>query len=67
MSDRAAVTMELSGDDYVIPIPGVTMGHHALSHHGQEPAKIEQLRRVEEAQMHSFDGLLTKLKAAGEG
>jgi hypothetical protein len=60
------VTMELSGDDYVIPIPGVTMGHHALSHHGQEPAKIEQLRRVEEAQMASFGGLLAKLKAAGE-
>jgi hypothetical protein len=60
------VSMELSGDDYVIPIPGVTMGHHALSHHGQEPAKIEQLRRIEEAQMNSFGGLLAKLKATGE-
>ena len=43
------VTIHIDGDDYVLPIPGVTMGHHALSHHGQEPSKIEQLRRVEEA------------------
>ena len=34
------ITIYLSGEDYVIPIPGVTMGHHTLSHHGQEPEKI---------------------------
>lgn len=61
------ITLHIDGDDYVLPIPGVTMGHHALSHHGQEPMKIEQLRRVEEAEMASFAGLLTKLKAAREG
>lgn len=61
------VTIYVSGDDYVIPIPGVTMGHHALSHHGQEPEKIAQLRRVEEAVMRSLGGLLTKLKTAREG
>jgi len=61
------VSISVSGDDYVIPIPGVTMGHHALSHHGQEPAKIVQLRLVEEAQMNSFATLLTKLKASTEG
>jgi hypothetical protein len=61
------VSMSVSGDDYVIPIPGVTMGHHALSHHGQEPTKIEQLRLVEEAEVNSFATLLTKLKASAEG
>jgi hypothetical protein len=61
-----AITIELGGSDYVFPLPGVTMGHHALSHHGQEPAKIEQLRRVEEAQVKSFAGLLTRLKTAKE-
>jgi len=60
------VTISVSGDDYVLPIPGVTMGHHSLSHHGQEPAKIAQLRLVEEAQMKSFDGLLTRLKSSKE-
>src|SRR6185437_1033714 len=52
-STRAA-TVDLGGDDAVIPLPGVSLGHHALSHHGQEPVKIEQLRRVEEAQVASF-------------
>ena len=61
-----AVSIVLGGDDYVIPIPGVTMGHHALSHHGQEPMKIEQLRKIEEAQMASFSRLLTKLKSTDE-
>jgi hypothetical protein len=60
------VTILIGGDDCVFPIPGVTMGHHALSHHGQEPEKIAQLRRIEEAQMKSFDGLLTRLKASRE-
>lgn len=60
------VSFMIGGDDYVQPIPGVTMGHHSLSHHGQEPAKIEQLRRIEEAEMKSFAGLLTKLKTAKE-
>ncbi len=61
------VTIYIGGDDYVIPIPGVTMGHHALSHHGQEPEKIAQLRQVEEAMMKSLGGLLAKLKTTQEG
>ncbi len=64
-STRVA-TIYISGDDYVIPIAGVTMGHHALSHHGQEPEKISQLRRVEEAMMKSLGGLISKLKATQE-
>ncbi len=61
------VTIFVSGDDYVIPIPGITMGHHSLSHHGQDAEKIAQLRRVEEALMKSIDGLITKLKTSQEG
>ncbi len=65
-STRVA-TIYISGDDYVLPIPGVTMGHHALSHHGQEPEKIAQLRRVEESMMKSIGGLIAKLKRTQEG
>ncbi len=61
------VTIYIGGDDYVIPLPGVSMGHHSLSHHGQEPEKIAQLRKIEEAIMRSVGGLLTKLKATKEG
>ena len=34
----------LLGTSRVPPIPGVTLGHHDLSHHGQDPAKIAQLK-----------------------
>lgn len=61
------VTIYIGGDDYVIPLPGVTMGHHALSHHGQEPEKIAQLRQIEEAMMKSLGGLIAKLKTNKEG
>ncbi len=61
------VSIFISGDNYVLPIPGLTMGHHALSHHGQEPEKIAQLRKVEEAKMKSLGGLIAKLKASEEG
>jgi hypothetical protein len=61
------VTIYVSGDDYVLPISGVTMGHHSLSHHGQEPEKLVQLRRVEAAIMKSVGGLVGKLKSTKEG
>ena len=38
------ITMLLLGTSLVPPVPGVSMGHHDLSHHGQDPKKIEQLR-----------------------
>ena len=44
------------------PVPGVTIDHHNLSHHGQDPVKIAQLRRIEEAEMKSVAGLIARLK-----
>ena len=60
------ITMLIGQSDEPIPIPGVSMGHHTLSHHGQEPEKIAQLRKIEEAEMKSLAGLLAKLKATQE-
>ncbi len=40
------ITLLLLGTSQVPPIPGVSLGHHDLSHHGQDPAKIEQLKNV---------------------
>ena len=48
-------------------IDGVTLGHHDASHHGQDPAKIEQLARIEEAELRVFNDFLTKLKNSTEG
>jgi len=41
------VTMMLGGSSFAPPIPGVTLGHHDLSHHGKDPGKLEQLKTVE--------------------
>ncbi|MBM3758240.1 MAG: DUF1552 domain-containing protein [Acidobacteria bacterium] len=48
-------------------IDGVTIGHHDASHHGQDPAKIEQLALIEEAELRAFRDFLTRLKDSREG
>jgi hypothetical protein len=60
------ITMMLLGTSSVPPIQGVTMGHHDLSHHGQDPAKIAQLRTVETELMKVVRDFLAKLKATPE-
>lgn len=47
-------------------VPGVTHGHHALSHHGLDPEKIAELRLIEEAEIRSFGYLLGKFGEAKE-
>lgn len=47
-------------------IPGVNIGHHDASHHGQDPSKLEQLALIEEAEMRVFAEFLNKLKASSE-
>ncbi len=60
------ITLLLLGTSLVPPIPRVSLGHHDLSHHGQEPSKIEQLKAVELEMMKTFRDLLTKLKQTKE-
>ena len=60
------VTLLLLGTSQVPPIAGVTLGHHDLSHHGQDPGKIAQLRKVELEQMKAHGEFLTKLKQTRE-
>lgn len=60
------ISMLLLGTSSVPPVPGVTMGHHDLSHHGQDPKKIEQLKLVEMEQMKTVHELLEKLKNTSE-
>ncbi len=61
------VTIMLAGSTYAPPIPGVTLGHHDLSHHGKDPAKLEQLKIVEVETMKTVRDLLTRLKQSKEG
>ena len=60
------VTIMLSGTTAAPPIPGVTLGHHDLSHHGKEPSKLAQLKIVEEETLKTVRELLTKLKQTKE-
>jgi hypothetical protein len=61
------ITILLQGANSIPPVKGVTIDHHNLSHHGRDPAKIAQLRLIEEAQMRVVRDLLGKLKAKQEG
>jgi len=60
------ITIMLGGASTVPPIPGVTMAHHDLSHHGKDPTKIAQLKTLELEKMKTLRDLLTKLKQTRE-
>jgi hypothetical protein len=60
------VTIMLAGSTYAPPIPGVSLGHHDLSHHGKDPGKLEQLKIVELESMKTVRDLLARLKNTKE-
>ena len=60
------ITYCMLGTSLVPPIAGVSLGHHDLSHHGQDPNKIAQLRAVELEKMKTIAEFLGKLKRTDE-
>ncbi|HEV7406046.1 MAG TPA: DUF1552 domain-containing protein [Chthoniobacteraceae bacterium] len=60
------ITFALNGLNAVPIIPGVSSDWHNLSHHGQDPAKLAELKVVELQQMELFGELLAKLKGTRE-
>ncbi len=50
-----------------VAVPGVNVGYHNLSHHGQDEGNIAQLKRVERAFFDELKTLLTNLKNTTEG
>lgn len=48
-------------------ISGVNLGHHDASHHGQDPAKLEQLALIEEAEIRVFGEFLETLSQSNDG
>jgi hypothetical protein len=60
------VTIMLGGTTAPPPIPGVTLGHHDLSHHGKDPGKLAQLKTVETETMKTLRDLLAKLRQSKE-
>jgi hypothetical protein len=60
------VTLHLGSQDQT-GVTGVTLAHHDASHHGQEPAKLDQLAHIEEAEVRVFGDFLRQLKTHQEG
>lgn len=50
-----------------VAVPGVNIGYHNLSHHGQDEGNIAQLKRVERAFFEELNTLLTNLRNTREG
>ncbi len=61
-TDSTCVVSLMIQDHHVVPnIAGVQAGHHPLSHHGQDPAKIAQLKIIESGILSTFSDFLTQL------
>jgi hypothetical protein len=60
------VTILLLGTSLVPPIQGVSDGHHNLSHHGQDPGKLAQLKIVELEKLKLLGDLIARLKQSPE-
>lgn len=60
------ITLQLLGTSAVPPIAGVNQGHHDLSHHGKDPAKIAQLKTLELELLQTLRQFLEQLRSTKE-
>lgn len=60
------ITFQMAGMNAVPQISGVKTDWHQLSHHGKDPAKIEELKIIEEAEFAAFNRFLTKMRTVQE-
>ncbi len=67
-TDSTRLITYMIGDSNAVPsLPGVSMGYHNLSHHGQDPEKLAQLAIVESAHVKAFGNFIRRLKETEEG
>ena len=50
-----------------VAVPGVNIGYHNLSHHGQDEGNLTQLKKIERAFFAELNTLLTSLQNTREG
>lgn len=66
-TDSSRVVTVVIQDHFVVPkINGVSAEHHNLSHHGQDPDKIRQLKIIETEILKSFAAFLTRMSQPTE-
>lgn len=56
-----------NGGSQVLPIKGVSLGYHELTHHGKNPEMIQQLELIDRETMKVWANFLTSLKETPEG
>jgi hypothetical protein len=61
------VTLSLSTFSIVPHVPGVKNETHGLTHHGNEPEKVTELRNIEEAQIKAFGEFIQQLSETPDG
>ncbi|WP_397570251.1 DUF1552 domain-containing protein [Schlesneria sp. T3-172] len=60
------ITLHSPGVNAVPPLEGITQDYHNLSHHGQDPARLSELKVIETAQLKLFAEFLSKLQSTEE-
>jgi Protein of unknown function (DUF1552) len=63
----ATLVFANDGSNRAYPAIGVSDGHHDLSHHGGDAAKLQKIRKINQFHVEQFAYLLRKLKATPEG
>jgi hypothetical protein len=61
------VMVARDGSNRNFPDLGITEGHHSLSHHGGNPAKVAAIQKIDQFHMEQFAYFVTKLKSVKEG
>ena len=61
------ISLAIRGQDIRPPIEGVSDDHHNISHHGNDPKKIEQLKLIEKEEIKALKGFLADLDATADG
>ncbi|MBS1151425.1 MAG: Tat pathway signal sequence protein, partial [Myxococcaceae bacterium] len=62
----ATFMLQNAGSGYVYDFLGITDGHHELSHHSGDGAKLAALQKIDTWEVEQFAYLLRKLKAIPE-
>ena len=61
------MSLAIRGQDIRPPIEGVADDHHNLSHHGNDPRKIDQLKVIEKEEIKALRDFLISLDATRDG
>ena len=56
-----------AGHGSVVPLPGVSMGYHGLTHHGKNPDMLRQLEIIEKATVGVWVEFIENLKNTPDG